>query len=626
MKFYEVAIFGANIGNLIYNGDVDYSICEIVRVPVRSKVCNAVILGVVNEPKFKTKDIIGKTSLSITSFQLKLAQFIADYYICSLGLSLDFLYPIDQNGFKELSFYKLHNKTSYIFNKFQKTISLNDLQQKAKKFCLEKKQSLIFGDTGSGKSEIYISILIDVLNKGKQGLFLMPEISLTPQMSKRLKLYFGESLEIWHSKITKKKKEEILKKIQLNKVKLIAGARSALFLPFTNLGVIIVDEEHDASYKNEFMPCFNTRDMAILMAKKQDILCILGSATPSLTTIHKQPYFRIKGTFFKTEKQFIYEQNFNTEISQNIITHIRKSLQSQRQVIVFLPIRANFKKYICPKCLTMVKCPNCDVAMSLHSDKNYLQCHYCGYTKHCNAPCEICGNQTLEGKRVGTTEIANQLKMIFGESIVVEKFDRDNIKTIKQLEKILTRFNNKEIDILVGTQMLSKGHDYHNVDLAIILGVDNAFAMPDFKARENVLSTVIQVAGRAGRAGKSRVLIQSIYKDFFENFIQDYDNFLKFELEERGNLYPPNVRLLRILITHKNILSAEKIKNECINRLQKAQDVEIIGQGMAGIKKIKTEYRFEILLRSKNYKALNLAARMCVMPNVCIDVDPINFA
>ncbi len=447
--------------------------------------------------------------------------------------------------------------------------NLTPAQEQARKFAEANETSLIFGDTGSGKSEIYIALIAQALAAGKQALFLMPEISLTPQMTKRLQSYFGERLGVWHSKISPKKKREILAKFNAGEIRLIAGARSALFLPFSDLSLIVVDEEHDDSYKSAAAPRLNARDAAIFVGKKLGIRVVLGSATPALSTYAKQPHFRLRGTYFSSAKRFIFDES-ETGLSLKILTEIGRSLEAGKQAVVFLPTRANYKYMVCENCGQIVRCPFCAVGMSYHADAAALKCHYCGFSTFYRASCENCGGEVMQARKIGTGELAAQLAARF-PSARIAKFDRDEITTQRKLEALLNNFNAHKIDILVGTQMLSKGHDYHGVDLAVIMGIDEHLSYPDFRAREKTLALAMQVAGRAGRSGQGRVVIQTRQSGFFRDYIENYDDFLRDEAEFREGLYPPYMRLLRVLISHKNEKAASEIMNVALELLRRKQ-------------------------------------------------------
>lgn len=613
MFYYEVAILGSALNPLTYESKNEFLDGDIVNINLRNKSSLGVIIQEVKKPSFKTLPISSKSNLKFTQLQINLAKFISYYYSSFLGVSYDLFEPYSE--FKNTNLY------------IEKTPNLNEIQKKAFEFIDKHDVSLLFGDTGSGKSEVYISHIAKALNSGKTALFLMPEISLTPQMQKRLKQYFGDSVGVWHSKINKNKKAQILSKLQNGEIRLIAGARSALFLPFNNLGLVIVDEEHDDSYKSSSNPHYNARDLAIYISKF-GVKVILGSATPCITTIQKQPYFRMKGTFFKSKKEYIFDDN-ETSISEVIIENIAKCLERKKQIVVFLPTRANFKFITCKSCFSTIKCPYCSVSMSYHKRENMLKCHYCGYATKVPKICDKCGGDMLEAKKIGTSEVLIKLSEIF-PNVNIAKFDRDEITTQKKLENILKDFNDKKIDILVGTQMLSKGHDYHNVELAVILGLDEYLEYSDFRAREKTLALAMQVAGRAGRLEYGKVIFQTKKIDFFKKFISDYDSFINEEITFRDPLYPPFSKLMRINISSKKDEEANFICLECVKILEKflikMDDFEIIGYGKSPIELIASKFRYNILLRAKSHKPLIKISSLLQNKNIDIDIDPINFS
>ncbi|MGB2553214.1 primosomal protein N' [Campylobacter sp. MOP51] len=617
MHYYEILLSGLNLEPLTYHSGEIIKPYTQVRLNLKNKITSGYVLRETQKPNFKTSEILEILPGRLTQIQIELLNFISHYYISNLSVSSNLFIPINDS-----------DQQVEQNHKFDKEPNLSEEQKRALKFAKEHKISLLFGDTGSGKSEIYISLIREHLNNGKQVLFLMPEISLTPQMQKRLSEYFGDKFALWHSKITPKNRKETLAKFMSGEIRLIAGARSALFLPFTDLSLIIVDEEHDDSYKSAQNPHYNARDLALFLASKFDIKVLLGSATPSLTSFYKQPNFRLKGTFFKSDKSFIYDES-QTALSETILSELKFSLENGKQAVVLLPTRANFKYLVCKDCFSTIKCPFCSVGMSFYKKRNALKCQYCGFMTPVPKTCDKCGSQMIEAKKLGTDELINLLKDALPGARIA-KFDRDEITTQKKLENSLKAFNAGEIDVLVGTQMLSKGHDYHNVDLAVVMGVDELLNFPDFRARERVLALAMQVAGRAGRSGAGRVVIQSLQREFFEKFVQDYDSFLKEEMGARKELYPPFVRLLRAVIAHKNEKTAKEILDKCINELKNFQtkepNLQIIGYGKCAIEILSQKYRFEILLRSGSHIPLIKAGKICLKFGFDVDMDPLNFS
>ena len=614
MNYYEVAILKSPLQNLTYQSEEIIENGSLVEVILANRKNSnlAVVIKKVDKPDFKCSTILSIKDEFYSDFMLQIGDFISKYYICSMGFALSLFQTFNKNIVYENSSIE-----------YKKEITLSSFQQEAKGFLDSKKQALLFAKTGAGKTEIYIKTIKEILKQGKQAVFLMPEISLTPQMEKRLEEVFDSSVAIWHSKVTAKRKKEILNKLQNGDIKLIAGARSALFLPYNNLGLIIVDEEHDNSYKSDTTPRYNAKDLAIFIAKKFDLRLILGSATPSINSFYKIPYFELDKTFYETKKSYIFE-NSSQNISEKTINLIKKSIENKNQTIVFLPTRANFKHQICFDCGKSVECPFCSVSMSLHKNDLALKCHYCGFAQKIPEFCPSCKTGIVRNHRVGTAEIEELLKNEFPNSII-KRFDKDSVNSEKSLKKILDEFNQNKIDILVGTQMLSKGHDYHNVKLAVVLGMDSLLNMSSYKARENALSLLLQISGRSGRNGFGEVVIETKNEEFFKYYLEEsnYKEFLKSELEFRKDLYPPFVKLARVVLSSTNGLKIKEELNEIVKDLKNNKDIEVVGFGECAIFKIANKYRYEVIIRSKDVKAILNALHYLKSSNISIDMDTI---
>lgn len=614
MNYYEVAILKSPLQNLTYQSEEIIENGSLVEVILANRKNSnlAVVIKKVDKPDFKCSTILSIKDEFYSDFMLQIGDFISKYYICSMGFALSLFQTFNKNIVYENSSIE-----------YKKEITLSSFQQEAKSFLDSKKQALLFAKTGAGKTEIYIKTIKEILKQEKQAVFLMPEISLTPQMEKRLEEVFDSSVAIWHSKVTAKRKKEILNKLQNGDIKLIAGARSALFLPYSNLGLIIVDEEHDNSYKSDTTPRYNAKDLAIFIAKKFDLRLILGSATPSINSFYKIPYFELDKTFYETKKSYIFE-NSSQNISEKTINLIKKSIENKNQTIVFLPTRANFKHQICFDCGKSVECPFCSVSMSLHKNDLALKCHYCGFAQKIPEFCPSCKTGIVRNHRVGTAEIEELLKNEFPNSII-KRFDKDSVNSEKSLKKILDEFNQNKIDILVGTQMLSKGHDYHNVKLAVVLGMDSLLNMSSYKARENALSLLLQISGRSGRNGFGEVVIETKNEEFFKYYLEEsnYKEFLKSELEFRKDLYPPFVKLARVVLSSTNGLKIKEELNEIVKDLKNNKDIEVVGFGECAIFKIANKYRYEVIIRSKDVKAILNALHYLKSSNISIDMDTI---
>ncbi|MDR2905024.1 MAG: primosomal protein N' [Helicobacteraceae bacterium] len=612
MFYYEAAILGHKLPPLTYEYDREIAIGAKALLPLNNFTREAIILRRVEKPEFNCKKILEISDEFIDEKYIKTAIFLADYYLCHIGEILTLFFAR-----KNVELEAIRVATQ---------IELSDAQKEALKFIDQNAAALLFGDTGSGKSEIYMKLFERVLNENKTALFLMPEISLTPQIEKRLTAHFGDLIAIWHSKVTPAKKRAILGAIESGKIRIVAGARSALFLPLKNLGAIVVDEEHDESYKSTHTPKINARDAAIVLAKTLEIPCVLGSATPSATSFARFPYFRLKGQFFKEgRRSYEFVARADDSLAPQSIAALKEAIAAKKQAIVFLPTRANFKYLLCRECGKASGCPFCAIAMSLHRNEGRLVCHYCGFAARVPKRCEFCGGE-LESKRHGTAEIAELIRAEIPQA-KVSQFDRDAIKSDAALRKVLEAFNDQEIDILVGTQMLSKGHNYHGVALAIAIGLDHILAQADYRGRERAAALLTQLSGRAGRSGEAKVVVQSCNKAEFEPFLEDYEAFLRREIAERGErggLYPPHTRLLRALIARGDQGEALALAANLAARVKaEFAEVEVIGSGECGIAKIKTKFRAHILMRSKSARALIAVGRF-LAEFADMEIDPLS--
>ena len=613
MYYFELAILSSPLSKLTYHYSEEIKIGTLVDIVLRNKNSKGVVLSTTKEPDFKTSEILEVGEFIYSDKQIATAKFISTYYFSSIGEALALMVP----------FCTSVEKREISTEDISADIKLSPKQEQALKFIKEHKVSLLFGDTGSGKTEIYMKYFEQMIAEGKRSIFLMPEISLTPQMNTRLEEHFGEKVVMWHSKLTKLQRKKSLEKIYDGSAYIIAGPRSSLFLPINDLGLIVVDEEHDDSYKSSSRPRYNARDISIYIAKQYDIPVLLGSATPSLTTYVKFPHVRLKGGHFSSNKEFVYEKSAET-LSPLIFNSLDNALKAKEQSIVFVPTRANFKYLICQDCGHTYECVFCSIGMSIHQNSRALKCHYCNYTQAIPQVCCECSSANLTSSRLGTAEAVKNISEEFVEA-KVEQFDRDVITTQNKLTKALKRFNDKETDILVGTQMLSKGHDYHGVTLAVVLGMDNMLNMSDYRAREKALSSLIQVSGRSGRKSNAKVLVQSFNEEFFSSYIDNYEDFLQEEKTYRQELYPPYKKLCRVLFAHKNGLKAKEEMQKMHDLLLRVPSIEIVGFGKCAIERVANKYRFEILLRADKSTDLIKAISMCKVDLAEIDMDPIEF-
>ena len=593
------------------------------------------VIKEVEKPEgFETSEILNILNYYYNKEQIAIAKFISEYYFSSLGEAIALFIPhqnprshaLRGNADENLNGNSISDGSMYSHRDGGNELELPTLstdQQRAYRKLLKRDKALLFGVTGAGKTEIFISLMIKTIEEGKQCIFLMPEISLTPQMQTRLERYFGKRIIMWHSKLTKKQKEQRLEAIYAGEVDIVAGARSALFTPLENVGLIIVDEEHDDSYKSMMKPRYHARDMAIYMGGKIGAKVVLASATPSLSSYHKYDVVKLSKPFIQTKKRYFFLEG--STLTNGMIKRIEENFRAGEQSLLFVPTRGNFKYLYCQKCGETHTCPYCSVGMALHRYARHLKCHYCNYTEMIREVCSACGHTPLISERMGTVEAKEMISSSI-EDIVIEQFDRDSIISASKLKKALKRFENKESHLLLGTQMLSKGHDYANITLSVILGMDYILGLGDYRARERAMSLLIQIAGRSGRAKSADVLIQSANGEFFKMYLNDYEAFLKDEMEFVRDFYPPFVSLARILISHVKDEKAGQITFDAVTQLKSFKEVEIVGHGKAPVERIANKFRYHILLRCEKRMPLIKALHAINSPQIEIDMDPVEFS
>lgn len=484
---------------------------------------------------------------------------------------------------------------------------------------------LLKGITSSGKTEIYIKLIKQELQLGKQVLYLLPEIALTTQIIARLKQYFGAYLSVFHSRYTMNERVEVWNNMLQNKQKsqLIVGARSAIFLPFNNLGLIIVDEEHEPSFKQfDPAPRYHARDAAIVLAKKHKAKILLGSATPSIETYFnatqgKYGYVELNkryGDVLLPTMQLVdikekhRKKRMKGHFSDVLLAAIKQALDKNEQVILFQNRRGFAPVVSCEVCGVTRQCAHCDVSLTYHSFKNELRCHYCGFKEPMPQTCEACGSEKLNTKGFGTEQIELELRTYF-EQAKIGRMDLDSTQGKYGYHKIIEQFQAQEIAILVGTQMLSKGLDFSNVSLVGIMNADNMLNFPDFRAHERSYQLMVQVAGRAGRALKQGQVIIQTYNPQHPvlQFIaaNDYNGLFNSQLEERKQYhYPPYYRLIKITMQHKNALTVfegAKWLGRALNHLFKPN---VLGPTTPAVSKIRNYYIQTIIIKIPKKQSL----------------------
>ena len=508
----------------------------------------------------------------------------------------------------------ISEKKDFVLNADQENVYrevLNDVDKN--------KVFLLHGVTGSGKTNVYIKLIENVIESGKTALFLVPEISLTPQIIKRFTSYF-ERIAVLHSKLSDSEKYDEWRKINEGKVDIVIGARSAIFAPLKNIGIIIIDEEHSSTYKQENNPRYHAIDVAKIRSKYHNCPLLLGSATPSL-----ESYARAKnGTYTLLELNNRYnDMNPDIEIidmnkefkktndyfSFSLISNIKEVLKRGEQVILFLNKRGYSSMVTCSNCGNTEKCPNCDITMTYHKTSNMLRCHYCGYARRKEKECAKCGAFYKEFG-LGTEKVEESLKKLIPESRII-RMDVDTTTKKNAHEKIIKSFQDGEYNILLGTQMIAKGLDFENVTLVGVINADISLNFPDYRSSETTFQLLNQVSGRSGRGlKKGKVLIQTFNPDHYAIVCSrdnDYKMFYEKEIAIRRKLnYPPFCYICLIRIVSKDYDKASKISYKIGDYLkEKIKDETILGPATSNIFRINNEYRFQIIIKYKNLNNIN---------------------
>lgn len=516
---------------------------------------------------------------------------------------------------------------------------------------------LLHGVTGSGKTELYIRCIQTALDLKKTGIMMVPEISLTPQTVSRFHKRFGNNVAILHSGLSQRERYQEWKKIQEGRVSIVVGARSSIFAPLKNLGVIVIDEEHDASYKQDSSPRYHARDTAIVRARAENAVVILGSATPSLESLSntesgKYRYLsldkRVQNRLLPVvqivdmQKEKDEKKNF-TILSGKLKTAIRHRLDQKEQVFLFLNRRGTANYLFCKECGFVFDCHHCSVTLTFHGKENRIRCHYCNYTARVPTTCADCKGEVIKFSGFGTQRLEDEIHRLFPQARTL-RLDRDTARDRSAFESMHRVMTAGEIDILIGTQMITKGHDFPNVTLVGVVHADLSLNIPDFRASERSFQLLTQVAGRAGRGEiPGQVLIQTHEPSHYVfDYVQthDFNNFYKKEIVSRKRLnYPPFTRMAALEIESESEArgetAVEKIKTILMRMIGRNREVELLGPSCAALYRIKNKYRWHILLRANKAQTLQallnpfrdrqeLKSPFMNKVKLSIDVDPVN--
>ncbi|MHC9536026.1 primosomal protein N' [Enterococcus faecalis] len=578
-----------------------------------------------------------------------------------LGFSTALLNEAAKNGW--LTFVEKEAYRDPFANQtFEKTtaLSLNAEQQVAMETILQSVQEqqsqtyLLEGITGSGKTEVYLQVIAEVLNQGKTAIMLVPEISLTPQMVQRFKSRFGEHVAVMHSGLSQGEKYDEWRKIERGEAEVVVGARSAIFAPIENIGVIIIDEEHEASYKQEETPRYHARDLAIWRSEYHHCPVVLGSATPSLESrarAQKNVYQRLRLTQRANQaatlptidvvdmRQEVENGNVSS-FSMSLQEKLQERLEKNEQSVLLLNRRGYSSFVMCRDCGYVLPCPNCDISLTLHMDSKTMKCHYCGHEERIPYRCPNCGQDKIRYYGTGTQKVEEELQTLLPDSRIL-RMDVDTTRRKGAHEKILRTFGQGQADILLGTQMIAKGLDFPNVTLVGVLNADTALNLPDFRSSERTFQLLTQVSGRAGRAEKpGEVIIQSFNPEHYAIQLakaQDYEDFYTKEMyiRHRGD-YPPYYFTVQITASHPEENEAAKQMFQIATKLKQGLSPQaiLLGPTPNAIMRVNNRYFYQVIIKYKQEPMLQPLLKEILTDTqratarglkLSIDAEPMNF-
>ncbi|MCZ0872240.1 primosomal protein N' [Peribacillus sp. AS_2] len=483
---------------------------------------------------------------------------------------------------------------------------------------------LLYGVTGSGKTEVYLQAIASVIEKGKEAIMLVPEISLTPQTVKRFKERFGEQVAVMHSGLSVGEKYDEWRKIHRKEVKVVVGARSAVFAPFESLGLVIIDEEHESSYKQEETPRYHARDVAIERAKSYGCPVILGSATPTLESFAraKKNVYKLLTLSQRMNKNALPAVDIvdmreelrtgnRSMFSELLFTKLKDRLEKGEQTVLMLNKRGHSSFVMCRSCGLVINCPNCDISLTYHRFNDIMKCHYCGFEEGMPSVCPECESEHIRFFGTGTQKVEEELAKILPEARVI-RMDVDTTSKKGSHERLLNAFGEGKADILLGTQMIAKGLDFPNITLVGVLSADTMLHLPDFRSSEKTFQLLTQVSGRAGRHQlPGEVVIQTYTPEHYSielSALQDYDAFYEREMYlRRQSHYPPYYYVVLITVSHEDLMKTvsvtEKITNYLGSRLNR--DSVVLGPVASPISRINNRYRYQCLIKYKREPDLN---------------------
>lgn len=585
----------------------------------------------------KQKELIKFLSLNESVEQDALMQL--------LELSRSTIKSLESKGIVKIEMVEYYRKSINKLAYKDKEISLNKEQKEIYESILDKinynsrKVTLLHGVTGSGKTEIYLELIEYMLSQGMDSIFLVPEIALTPQMITRVRSRFGDIVGVFHSMLSEGEKHDVFREIKEGNVRVVIGTRSALFLPFTSLGLIVIDEEHEMSYRSEMTPKYDSIEIARYMAYKQGVTVLLASATPSISdyyraekgeydllTLNKRANNKPMPEIEVVDMREELHKGNKDDLSEKMIEEIQRTVESGNQAILFLNRRGFASFLTCKDCGHVFRCDRCDISLTYHKYKNKGVCHYCGKEEVIPDKCPECGNKNISPIGIGTEKIELYLKEKFPNYKIL-RVDKDTTSKKGQLEKILNSFNSGQADILIGTQILSKGHDFDNVTLVGIISADMMLNYPDYRAFESTFQLITQVSGRAGRSDKEgKVILQSYNTEHYaiqKAIDYDYKGFYQKEIAIRKTFgYEPFNNIFRLVFSGYKYNKVRENADRFLKTLEyllKENNIYfsdlILGPNECSINKINDKYRWQVIVKDNK---MNVKKLKSMIKYICV--------
>jgi len=649
MKYYTIAplaYLGQDLSVLTYGSVETLFPGQAVLMPLRHKDVIGIVMEETTRPAFESKTIdrILFEKPALDKIHLCLADWISKYYATSLVTVLQSMLPsgLAKNR-HQLTQIKPPIKNSFTppLTKDQETI-LNNINSKTDK------PHLIFGVTGSGKTEIYMRLIEDKIKNGQQAIMLVPEISLTPQMLRVFQNRFGDQVALFHSYLKETERFKNWKAVFDGDMNIVIGSRSALFAPVTNLGIIVIDEEHETSYKQDQAPRYHAVKVAEKLAELSNSTLVLGSATPSINSF----YAAQEGRYYldTLNKRIVqlslpevtlvdmrneYKYGNYSIFSEILIKRIKRNLEENKQILLFINRRGMSTFVNCRDCGYIAKCPNCDLSLTFHYKKLDLICHHCNYSEKIPINCPRCHSLAIKYFGTGTQKVELELKKIVSQKCRIGRMDRDTTQKRGSHESIFYDFANNKFDVLIGTQMVTKGWDLANIGLVGIITADTSLNLPDYIASEQTFSLITQVAGRTGRGGDPGEVILQTYTPDHPAIVfaqkHDYSGFYNHEVKNRKGLgYPPFAQLIKLMYNNSTPEQAEAGAKKTFKNIIKDitdSEIEVIGPSPSFLPKVANKYRWQILIKFDNRTddeiiKLTNKIRHIVDKDWVIDVEP----